>query len=75
MVTIHSAEEMDEDDLSIFDVERVILTGNIIEKQKDQHVAEWKYLIQGQTLDGATATVVVKMGPTGKLIIITVFRE
>jgi hypothetical protein len=43
---------MDEDDLSIFDVERTILTGDIIERQKDQKTGEWKYLIRGHVMDG-----------------------
>lgn len=32
VMTIHAEEEMDSDDLSIFDVERAILTGRIIER-------------------------------------------
>ena len=32
IVTLHGEEEMDEDELSIFDVERAILTGAIIER-------------------------------------------
>jgi len=41
-MTIHAEEEMDEDGLSIFDVERAILTGDIIERQKDRETEEWK---------------------------------
>ena len=33
VMTIHAEEEMDSDDLSIFDVEQAILTGRIIERQ------------------------------------------
>ena len=36
IVTIHAEEEMADDDLSIFDVERVVLTGTITERQKDR---------------------------------------
>ena len=32
VMTVHAEEEMDEDDQTIFDVERCILTGEIIEK-------------------------------------------
>lgn len=46
-MTIHAEEEMDEDSLSIFDVERAILTGDIIERQKDRETGEWKYLVRG----------------------------
>ena len=46
IVTLHGEEEMDEDELSIFDVERAILTGAIIERQKDSGKEEWKYVVQ-----------------------------
>jgi len=36
VMTIHAEEEMEDDDLSILDVERAILTGEIIERQQDQ---------------------------------------
>jgi hypothetical protein len=35
VMTIHAEEEMEDDDLSILDVERAILTGEIIERQQD----------------------------------------
>jgi hypothetical protein len=40
VMTIHAEEEMAGDNLSIFDVERVVLTGSIVERQKDQDTAE-----------------------------------
>ncbi|MFN8402964.1 MAG: DUF4258 domain-containing protein [Anaerolineales bacterium] len=36
VMTLHADEEMDEDELSISDVESAILSGKIIERQKDQ---------------------------------------
>jgi hypothetical protein len=66
---------MDEDDLSIFDVERMILTGDIIERQKDQEAGEWKYLVRGHVIDGTDSVVVCKLGATGKMVVITVYRE
>ncbi len=41
VVTLHGEEEMDEDEISIFDVESAILTGAIIERQKDSEKGEW----------------------------------
>jgi len=73
VMTLHAEEEMDDEDLSIFDIERGILTGKIIERQRDRDTAEWKYLIEGQTLSGDTLTVVAKLSMTGKLVIITVY--
>lgn len=75
VVTLHGAEEMDEDELSIFDVERAVLTGTIIERQKDSEKGEWKYLVRGQTIDGSKIVVVAKLSPTNKIVIITVYRD
>jgi uncharacterized DUF497 family protein len=68
-------EEMDSDGLSIFDVERAILTGRIVERQKDAETGEWKYLIKGKSVDGTEMVAVSKLSPTGKLVIITVYVE
>ncbi len=74
-MAIHAEEEMDDDDLTIFDVERGILTGKIIERQKDEKAGEWKYLIKGHTVYDMDVFVVAKLSPTGKMFIITVFKE
>ena len=75
VMTLHAEEEMDEDGLTIFDVERGILTGEMIERQKDHDTGEWKYLIQGQSVVGKQIVVVTKLSPTEKLVIITVYLE
>jgi hypothetical protein len=66
---------MNEDDLTIFDVERCILTGEIVDKQKDPETKEWKYLVKGPSLTGHKVITVIKLAPTGKLVIITVYVE
>ena len=73
VMTLHAEEEMDDDGLSIFDVERGILTGQVIERQQDTVTGEWKYLVEGETVAGAAVVVVTKLSPTGKLVIITVY--
>ena len=73
VMTLHAEEEMDDDELSIFDVERCILTGEIIERQKDRDTEEWKYVIEGQSIAGDKVGTVTKLSITGKLIIITVY--
>jgi len=73
VVSLHAEEEMDNDCLTIFDVERSILTGEIIERQKDKDIAEWKYRINGKSVTGDETEVVAKISPTGKLVIITVY--
>ena len=72
-MTLHAEEEMDNDGLSILDVEQSIFTGEILERQKDRSTSEFKYRIRGLTLDGDSVEVVVKLGLTGKVVIITVY--
>jgi hypothetical protein len=52
VATLHAEEEMANDNLSIFDVERAILTGEMVERQRDNATGEWKYLVRGQALNG-----------------------
>ena len=75
VMTLHAEEEMEDDDISILDVEHVILTGEIIERQQDQETGEWKYLIAGNTLTDDPIIVVAKLALTGTLVIITVYRD
>lgn len=76
VMTLHAEEEMDSDGLTIFDVESVILTGEIIEPQRDRKTRERKYLVRGETLErGQAAVVVSKFGATDKLVILTVYVE
>lgn len=74
-MALHAEEEMNDDGLSIFDIESGILTGKITERQKDKVTAEWKYLIEGQTLAGGIIIVAAKLSVTGTLVIITVWCE
>jgi len=73
VMTLHAEEEMDNDSLTIFDVEHCILTGKIIERQKDKATGEPKYRVRGQVLSGTKIEVIAKLSPTGKLVIITVY--
>ena len=76
VMTLHAEEEMDNDGLSIFDVESAILTGAILERQVDRVSREPKYLIRGRSLDGDEPIVVVaKLGRTDQVVILTVYEE
>lgn len=76
VLTDHAEQEMDEDGLSVFDVESAILTGRIIERQRDRRTREAKYVIKGSSVEGEEEIVtVVKLGPTGKTVILTVYVE
>ena len=73
-MTQHARKEMNDDDLTIFDVECAILTGKILERQRDQQTNEPKYCIEGRSLQDEFVETVVKISPTGKLVIVTVYR-
>jgi len=73
VMTPHARKEMNSDDLTIYDVECGILSGEIMERQKDRETSEWKYRIKGITLGGDDVETITKISPTGKLVIITVF--
>jgi hypothetical protein len=75
VVTLHADEEMDEEDLTVFDVESAILTGAVVERQRDRQTREWKYVVRGQAVEGDLIGVVGKLSPTGHLVIITAYRE
>lgn len=62
-----------DDSLSILDLENVVFTGHITERQRDRVTHETKYVIQGETLAGHAAEVVAKVGHTGRLFVITVY--
>ena len=48
VVTLHAEEEMDEDGLSVFDLESAVLTGEIVERQRDRQTREWKYVVTAE---------------------------
>jgi hypothetical protein len=73
IVTEHARREMTNDLLTVFDVEHVILTGEILERQRDQQTAEWKYRIRGSSLENDWVDTVVKITPTGKVVVLTVY--
>ena len=74
IVTHHARKEMNEDGFTIYDVERGILTGVILERQRDRTTGEAKYRMRGTTLDGFEVEILTKLSPTGKLVIITVYK-
>ena len=76
VMTVHAEEEMDEDDLSIFDVESAVLTGKIVGRQRDRRTGERKYVVRGRSVGGGEVVVtIVKLGPTGKLVFLTVYVD
>ena len=74
VVSTHAADELEDDNLSILDLENIFLTGQIVERQRDRTTRQTKYVIQGSTLGGAPGEVVAKAGQSGRLFVITVYR-
>ncbi len=74
IVTHHARKEMNDDGFTIYDVERGILTGEILERQRDRMTGEAKYRLQGKTIGGFAVEILTKLSPTGTLVIITVYR-
>jgi hypothetical protein len=73
VLTVHGLEAMEDDELTILDVERCLLTGRIVERQRDRERREWKYLVQGQAVDGIPMVAVAKISRTRRLVILTVY--
>lgn len=67
--TLHAEEEMEIDDLTPYDVETIVLSGNIVRRQKDRF--EYKYVIEGRTTAQDVATIVAKIA--NGAVVITVF--
>ena len=76
VMTVHAWEEMENDGLSILDVECALLSGRIVERQTERPWGERKYLIRGRPLEGDdTVVVAAKIGAAGDLVILTVYTE
>lgn len=73
VVSTHAAEELEDDNLSILDLENIILTGQVVKRQRDAQTREIKCIVAGATLGGSAARTVVKVSFTGKLFVITAY--
>ena len=73
VVSTHAAEELDDDNLTILDLENIILTRQVIERQRGTQTREIKCVVSGITLDSAAAETVVKIGFSGRLVVITAY--
>lgn len=75
VVSLHAVDELEDDDLSVLDLENIVLTGKIVQRQRDRGTREVKVVIRGRALSGTPCCTVAKIGPTGRAIIITVYVE
>jgi hypothetical protein len=74
VVTAHAEEEMSDDDLTILDLEHAILSGRILQRQRDAEAGGWKYVVGGPTLIDDPMELVGRLSASGKLVIVTVYR-
>jgi hypothetical protein len=73
-MTFHAVEEMAEDNLDILDVERAVLSGDVVRIEK-RDPRGTKYVVEGLAMDGLTTTGVVgRFTTTGRYLIITVYK-
>jgi hypothetical protein len=73
-LTDHAEERLDAHQLSVLDIERVVLAGFVADRQRDSLSGEWKYVIEGATTRGEWAVVVAKISVSDRLWVLTVFR-
>lgn len=73
VLTLHAEEEKEADGLSILDRENCVLGGEIVERQRDRQFSEWKYRVSGHSIADHDMEVIARIGPTGKLVVITVY--
>lgn len=73
IMTLHAEEEMDDEGMTIYDIENAVMSGDIAERQKNTASSEWKYRIRGKALSGEAVEVIAKIGRTGKAVIITIY--
>ena len=74
VVSSHAADELEDDNLTVYDLENIILTGQIVERQRDRATRETKYVVHGSTISGQAGEAVVKVAHSGKLFVITTYR-
>ena len=71
-MTRHAQLKMYKQDLILAEVERAILKGRIIERQKNTKSSEFKYRIRG-IIPGGEIEAIFKFAPDERLAIITVY--
>ena len=65
----HAFQAMLDDALMPSDLKHCLLHGTITERQWDDRWDEWKYVIEGKTIDGRALEIVAKLGPDDTVII------
>ena len=69
----HATAESWDEDISLISIERTILEGRIVERQRDSVSNEPKFVIRSSAPHIGPIEIVAKFGPVGELYIITVY--
>jgi hypothetical protein len=73
-MSYHACMEMEDDDFTVYDLEQGVLSGTMVERQRDRVTREAKYRIRGMALDEREMEIIAKRNATGKLVMITVYE-
>lgn len=74
VITMHAEIALKQDLLKAEDVVNCILSGEIVERQKDRQSGEYKYVIAGESVHNIALEVVAKLHALGDTYVITVYR-
>lgn len=69
----HLRDRMNERSFTMQDITCAMETGTVIEQEFDEENRNWKYKIEGKTIENDTAVVVSAVIERNKILIITVF--
>jgi hypothetical protein len=72
-LTIHALEELEHDGLTGEDLEQILLSGRIVERQRDAETGHRRYLVLGRCLSEEPAYAVVKFANPRRVLVLTVF--
>ncbi len=73
-ISTHANEEMSEDYMTLEDVEKILLNGQI-KKRFSRDPRGTRYEVAGESMDGRRANVVCRFLPSKVMLIITAFAE
>ena len=68
-------DELHEDGFTSLDLESGVLTGTIVQRQRDRRTGERKFVIRGKAIDGRCITVVAKLPDPDTIIVLTVYAS
>ncbi len=71
--TNHAYEQMECRNFTEQDVSNILETGQLVSQEFDESMRNWKYKLQGETIDDGSAIVVTAVVNHRRQLIVTVF--